>query len=158
MTHSSGEEQEDRPLSGPWSRRREEYAPRRGNVPETAAEPGYGGRDETEHTPVPEPVRPRRRPAAVHRRAEPEGGPEERPLETVVAEPPDAGKLPVAGMREAEPCIAPCQEQQYRNVLLRNMFSPSGLYAGIIMAEVLGGRGGRNGRQSSVVGRQYRRY
>ncbi|MFZ5646662.1 MAG: hypothetical protein ACOY30_03475 [Bacillota bacterium] len=150
---------EDKPLPGPWSRRREEYDTPRSDVPETAAGPEYGGRDQTEDTPPPEPVRPRRRPVAAHRRAEPEAGPAGRTLEAAFACPPDvAGDQPAAAKKETEPCVTPRQDQQYRNVLLRNMLSPSGLYAGIVMAEVLGSRGGRNGRQSSVVGRQYRRH
>lgn len=144
MTHSSGEEKEDRPLSGPWSRRSEEYEPPRGDVPETAAGPEYRGGDQSEDAAAPEPVKTRQRPVPVHRRAEPEAGP-----------PDAAGEQPATVKKETEPCVTPRQEQQCRNVLIRNMLSPSGLYAGIIMSEVLGGRGGRNGRRSSVVGRRY---
>jgi len=50
-----------------------------------------------------------------------------------------------------------CPKPVHPRALMNRLFSPSGIYAGIIMAEVLGSRGGRNGRQSGV-GRQNRRY
>lgn len=163
MAGSSGEEREDKPLSGPWSRRREEYETPRDDVPEMAAGPEYRGREQAGDAPPPEPVKPRRRPVAVHRRAEPEAEPgagaEGRALEAVYADALNAAReQPEAAKDETGPGATPRQDQQCRNQLFRNMLSPSGLYAGIVMAEVLGARGGRNGRQPSAVGRQYRRY
>ncbi|MHB8917342.1 MAG: hypothetical protein ACYC4H_04910 [Desulfocucumaceae bacterium] len=138
---------DDRPLQGPWSRRREEQqAPPVKNTPEPDVD--VKGEDSTgietweENVPgsekmkePPEKAVPRKAPAAEKPAAA---------FEEVVS----------GGRQDPETCLkagpdlhCPGGERIRQRFTLRQFFSPSGLYAGIIMAEVLQSRGGRRGRR-----------
>lgn len=147
---------DDRPLSGPWSRR----------PVETSAEwddsPGDHKVDsETEQW--------EKREVPISRREDRDNDPVIRGhgfiIKSGVSEDDGTEQLNVpesqtAALSEEKPYGNGdnCPDSVQPRALLNHLFSPSGIYAGIVMAEVLGSRGGRNGLQASVVGRQYRRY
>lgn len=195
---------DDRPLQGPWSRRPVEAPPKRDDFPGEEVEAGYGSRNEYDDEPLPGPWGRRRAETPPERNDSPGGGTEagyrsrsdyddapkpnqwsperevptlsrESPENDSVAhghsfkikrrEPEDTGteqraipECPREAVCEERPNGNDCHDSGHPRALLNHLFSPSGIYAGIIMAEVLGGRGGRNRLQSSVVGRQNRRY
>ncbi|KJR98344.1 MAG: hypothetical protein VR68_10795 [Peptococcaceae bacterium BRH_c4a] len=183
---------DDRPLSGPWSRRPMEAPPKRNDFPGEEVEAGYGSRNEYDDAslpgrndspgrgaeagnrsrsdyddaPKPNQWNPEREVSTL-RREDPENNPvvhghsfkiKSREPEDAVTEQRAIPECPREAVCEERPNGNDCHDSGHPRALLNHLFSPSGIYAGIIMAEVLGSRGGRNGRQSSVVGRQYRRY
>lgn len=195
---------DDRPLSGPWSRRPAEAPPKRNDFPGEEVEAGYGSRNEYDKEPLPGPWGQRRAETPPERNDSPGGGagagyrsrsdyddvpqpdqwsperevpslrredPENHPVvhghsfkiksrepEDAVTEQRAIPECPREAVSEETTYDNDCPDSDHPRALLNHLFSPSGIYAGIVMAEVLGSRGGRNGRQSSVVGRQYRRY
>ena len=147
---------DDRPLQGPWSRRREEQqVPPVKNTPEPDVDvkgeestgieaweenvPGSGGRGggyspETMKEP-PEKAVPRKAPVA------------EKPVAAFEEAVSGGRQYPDTCLRSDPDLHCPGGERISQRFNLRQFFSPSGLYAGIIMAEVLQSRGGRSGRR-----------
>ena len=114
--------EEDSPLRGPWARRQEDPGPREGEgeLPRTERE---------------------RRPAAQ----EPGGGPRTASVEEAVK--PDRA---VAFLAPPGPEVPDARDNcpaGRRREPMQNLFTPKGIYHGIIMAEVLGSRGGRSRRR-----------
>lgn len=144
---------DDRPLSGPWSRRREEQAPPERNLPH----PADGGENETGietgdwTLPGPGSRGGDLSPETLKE------GPEKAAYGTAaVSEQPaaDFEEANSGGREDPDTCrkphpdlFCPDGENRRQRFTLRQFFSPSGLYAGIIMAEVLQSRGGRSGRR-----------
>jgi len=161
--YGSRNEYDDEPLQGPWGRRPAETPPERNDSPGGGAEAGYRSRD-YDDVPGPNQWNQEREVPTLSRE-----GPENdsvvhgQSFRIKKRESEDAGTeqraIPECP-REAvtEKPYNDCPDSGHPRALLNNLFSPSGIYAGIIMAEVLGGRGGRNRLQSSVAGRQNRRY
>ncbi len=162
--YRSGEEEEDRPLPGPWSRREHPSNPGQpapGTPPEVPQDqpPEPGQEPAQEKRPEPGP-----RPRPKLPREPPPEQESPRPAE-------DAGSAAGPAAREAGPAPAPAAEvgeaaggeicgrpvekverpirdgARSPEEYMRKIFSPGGVYAGIVMAEILGSRGGRPRRR-----------
>lgn len=156
----------DGPLKGPWSRRRKEQPGPVVNVPGPGSEGMYGtesGHDDRplqgpwvrRREPVPDPVEADREDIIIRPEKKrdyytgapagaPVAVPEQTPEQTTEIKRP-AG---AAGENEEKPAPPEqCREPERDRGFTRNLFCPSGIYAGIIMAEILGGRGGRMRRR-----------
>ncbi|MCL6610152.1 MAG: hypothetical protein K6T66_01285 [Peptococcaceae bacterium] len=162
-------EYDDRPLPGPWNRREGGYPGPVARVPGPVNEGAIGSEGKDDDLPLPGPWD--RRPVPVP----PDPGPPEESPRTgedadYDAAPPDhrepepfpgraeePGEMPdTAGLEESR---AACEKQvpgrcRRPGGYIRKIFSPAGIYAGVIMAEVLGPRGGKLGRQSPVIRRR----
>lgn len=120
---SEGESDEDTLLQGPWDRRQEDsgICGGEGDLPRTERE---------------------RRPAApepgVGRRAASAG-------ETI--KPDTAVSVPAPYCPDVPDARDNCPGTGRRRAFLQNLCTPKGVYHGIIMAEVLGSRGGRSRRR-----------
>ncbi|MFZ5631228.1 MAG: hypothetical protein ACOY40_00105 [Bacillota bacterium] len=154
-------EYDDRPLPGPWNRRRREY-------------PAPGSESSGDDLPLRGPWNRRQEPVPAPVEVEPErsvprpgeekeytpGIPVERTI-TVSGRAATAGEKVKNGdrgdaVRDGAEIPVPegrCPAHGERRACMHRLFSPSGLYAGIVMAEILGGRGGRVSRRSSAAGR-----
>ncbi|MCL6478668.1 MAG: hypothetical protein K6T65_09650 [Peptococcaceae bacterium] len=113
--------EDDMPLPGPWNRRPPPDTVPERGAPRPAEVPSAEGTADTART-LP----------AGRAVCEGEGDPGRENFET------------------------PRQEARYpaprgRKPGIRDLLSPAGIYAGIVMAEILGGRGGRFGRRPPVV-------
>lgn len=160
-------EYDDRPLPGPWNRRRPEYPGPLENDPGPAEAapaplekaPGpVTGAGEPEDVPLPGPWNRRREPEPARGRPETETAPAESGNENA-----NESRAVSAAAMQYNPEAIPeepgfCGEKQQcpgrgrRRAYIDRLFSPSGIYAGIVTAEVLGGRGGRFGcRRRPVV-------
>lgn len=142
--HYQGEgEEEDRPLSGPWSRRERPSSPEQPPEPQPEPRP--------EHRPKPRPKVRRQPPPDPEfpRPAEDDGyaaGPPAREADTVPVPAAAVGEAAggEAGDRTGRTCEKPMRERiQSPEAYLRKILSPGGVYAGVVMAEILGSRGGR---------------
>lgn len=124
-TAGEGECVEDSPLRGPWSRRQEDPGPREGE--------GELPRTEKERRPAAQEPGGRPRTASVEEAVKPAG--EVAVITPYVPDAPD-----VQDARD----ICPSGR---RKDLMKNLFTPRGVYNGVIMAEILGSRGGRSRRR-----------
>ncbi len=126
----------DRPLPGPWERRRDpgpvsaEAGPE--EIPAPPEREGGNIKPPASRTPFPA--------------AETTAGPPETTT-TAPPEPAAAGPEPRGPAPESS-CSAPVHGKAFIKWLLR----PAGIYAGVVMAEVLGARGGRRGRRAAGLG------
>ncbi|MCL5057073.1 MAG: hypothetical protein M1130_03580 [Actinobacteria bacterium] len=122
-TAGEGEGVEDSPLRGPWARRQEDPEPREGEgeLPRTERE---------------------RRPAAP----EPDAGRRTALVEETI-KPDLAAAVPASHCRDVGDVRDNCPGTGRRRAFLQNLCTPKGVYHGIIMAEVLGSRGGRSRRR-----------
>lgn len=124
-TAGGGESVEDSPLRGPWSRRQEDPVPPEGE--------GEFPRTEME-----------RRPAAQ----EPGGGPRTASVEEAVKPAVEVAVFTpyVPDVPDVQDARDSCPSGRRREPV-KNLFTPRGVYHGIIMAEILGSRGGRSRRR-----------
>ena|GEM_PF-4721518 len=147
-----------------------------GNEGFSGSEGTPGGEGEGAGKKLPEPTKPREQVPRTGRPTHSGPGPERRRemgadggspgqprgRSTAAGAGTDGGQVVApSGRREAptavqaetgEECPAG-QPGAFRDRRLRGIFCPAGIYAGIVMAEVLNGRGGRFRRQSSVFRR-----
>jgi len=164
--YGSRNEYDDEPLQGPWGRRPAEAPPERNDSPVGGSEAGYRSRSDYEDVPGPNQWNPEREVSTLRREVpENDSVVHGHSFKIKKREPEEAGteqraipECPREAVSEERPNGNYCPDSGHPRAMLNHLFSPSGIYAGIVMAEVLGGRGGRNRLQSSVVGRQNRRY
>ncbi len=122
-------EEPDLPLPGPWDRRRGPFPAETGPDPETARRDG-----DADYAAAP----PAREPEPVRGGAAFSGG---------AASP---GEMADAGGEDRPPGAGEGRAPERRRAPadhLKKFFSPAGIYTGIVMAEILGPRGGRPGRR-----------
>lgn len=155
----SGGDYDDLPLSGPWNRRRAENKPP-ADVPDAVEVRDYSGETELKDSPltgswnrqtsqIPIPVEETEKntqsiPKRKHNvRSMPES---EQGVRSIPASP---HKITAVNPQEKPglPASVSCSQTGRENAIMRSLLSPSALYAGIVMSEVLGKRGGRTRRR-----------
>lgn len=155
-------EYDDRPLQGPWSRRRESRPLPGGDVPSPREEGMYRSEGDYDDRPLQGPWSRRQDPAPSPVGDDPEeiwaepeeekeytAGSPDKKIDAAPERTAEIAKAAIAAVPEEEkPApVEQCRPRGREIACMHSLFRPSGIYAGIVMAEILGGRGGRSRRR-----------